>query len=252
MITLTIILGIVFLLGLSGIRIVNQWEEGVTFFLGKYHGNKQPGLRWIWPFVQKMKKVDKRIRTLDVEPQECITKDSVTVNLDAVIYFKVTDPKKAIIDVRNFEVASYKFGQTALRDIVGKKNLDELLAKKDEIGKEIRDVIQEPTDNFGVKISNVEIKDVVLPDNMKRAMAKEAEASREKKARVIKAEGELEASKKLKAAADMLSSNAMILRQLQTWQEIGAEQNSTMILVPSELISKVPEMLKPSKPKQDK
>ena len=224
---------------IGGIRVVNEWEEGVTFFLGKYQVTKKPGFRWIFPIIQTMKKVDRRIRTLDVEPQECITKDSVTINLDAVIYFKVIDTRKAIVDVRNFEAASYKFGQTALRGIVGKKELSDLLGKKEEIGEEVKLAIQEPTNTFGVEITNVEIKDVVLPDNMKRAMAKEAEASREKKARIIKASGEFEASKKLREAADLLSDKAMILRQLQTWQEIGSEQNSTMILVPSDLISKV-------------
>jgi len=236
-ITIWILLAIVVFVILSGLRIVYAGQEGVVFFLGKYQGIKKPGLNWICPFLTKMQKVDIRIRTLDVEPQECITKDSVTVNIDAVIYFKVTDSKKALINVRDFELASYKFGQTALRDILGKKELEEILSKKDEIGKEIKALIQIPTDEFGVTITNVEIKDVVLPDNMKRAMAKEAEASREKKARIIKASGELEASIKLRAAADGMSKKSMILRQLQTWQEIGAEQNSTIILVPSDLIS---------------
>lgn len=228
----------------GGIRIVNEWEEGVVLLLGKYQCMKGPGFRWIFPVIQVMKKVDKRIRTLDVEPQECITKDSVTIQLDAVIYFKVNDTKKAIIDVVNFELASYKFGQTALRDVTGKKELDELLSKKDEIGKEIQKLIQIPTNRFGVDVLSVEVKDVVLPKDMKRAMAKEAEASREKKARIIKASGEFEASKKLRDAANLLDDKAMILRQLQTWQEIGSEQNSTMILVPSELISNVPKILK--------
>ena len=241
---LLIIFSIAVIIAVGGIRIINEWEEGVVLFLGKYQGVKGPGLKWIIPIIQTMQKVDKRIRTLDVEPQECITKDSVTINLDAVIYFQVTDVRKAVIDVRNFEVASYKFGQTALRGIVGRKNLDELLAKKDEIGEEIKKTIQNPTDTFGVKVTNVEIKDVVLPQDMKRAMAKEAEASREKKARIIKASGEFEASKKLEEAAKMMSKNAMVLRQLQTWQEIGSEQNSTLILIPSDLISSIPEILK--------
>lgn len=245
---LIILLGIcafIATVAISGIIVVKEWEEGVTFTLGKFSEIKKPGLRWIFPGIQKISKVDTRIRTLDVEPQECITKDSVTISLDAIIYFKVRDSKKAVTDVRNFELASYKFGQTALRDIVGKKELGELLAEKDAIGKEIKEVIQAPTDRFGVEVTNVEIKDVGLPKDMKRAMAKEAEASREKKARIIKASGEFEASKKLRSAADLLSDKAMILRQLQTWQEIGAEQNSTMILVPSELISKIPLLTQP-------
>jgi len=223
---------------LIGIRFIKEWENGEVFTFGKYSSQRKPGLTWIFPIIQNLIPVDKRVTTLDVLPQECITKDSVTVELDAVIYYKVTDTKKALIEVENFEKASYKLGQTALRDIVGKKELDELLQKKEEIGREIKAIIQTPTNQWGVEVTNVEVKDVILPKDMKRAMAKEAEASREKKARIIKSEGELEASKKFKEASKNMDDNAMILRQLQTWQEIGAEQNSTMILVPNELITK--------------
>lgn len=223
----------------SGFRVIYEWEEGQIFTFGKWSNKKNSGLKWIIPLVQRMIKVDKRIRTLDVQPQECITSDSVTVELDAVIYFKVTDTKKAVVDVEDFEKASFKFGQTALRDIVGKKSLDELLQKKEEIGKEIKESIQKPTDRFGVEISNVEVKDVILPKNLKRAMAKEAEASREKKARIIKSEAELEASKKFKEASENMDSNAMILRQLQTFQEIGAEQNSLILVIPSDIGLKI-------------
>jgi len=236
--TIVIICGILLAFS-AGFKVVYEWQDGLVFTFGKYKGKKQAGLRWIFPIIQKMRKIDKRVRIIDVEPQECITKDSVTVQLDAVLYFKVIDTAKAVINVADFREASYKLGQTSLRDIVGKKELDELLTEKDIIGKEVMAVIQAPTDNWGIKITNVEIKDVVLPQEMKRAMAKEAEASREKKARLIKADAEFEASKKFRQAADIMSDKSMILRQLQTWQEIGAEQNSTMILVPADLISKV-------------
>jgi len=224
---------------IAGLRIVNEWEEGLLFTLGKYSGRRRPGLNWVFAGFQRICAVDKRVRTLDVKPQECITSDSVTVELDAVIYYKVVDPMKAVINVADFMKASSKLGQTALRDVVGQETLDNLLQNKEALGIRVMKMIQAPTDSWGVEISNVEIKDVTLPKDMKRAMAKEAEAIREKRARITKADGEFEASKKLAQASKMMSDNAMILRQLQTWQEIGAEQNSTMILVPSDLISKL-------------
>lgn len=229
---------------LSGLRIIQEWEEGHLFTFGSYIRKKDHGLHWILPGVQALISIDTRIMTLDVEPQKCVTSDGVTVDLDAVIYYKVTNSKKAIVDVKNFEKASFKFGQTALKDVVGEKTLDELLQKKKMIGEEIKKKIQDPTDRFGVNISNVEIKEVKLPANMERAMAKEAEAIREKRARLIKAEGEFEASKKLKEASKNMPDNAMRLRQLQTMQEIGAEQNSTMIFVPSDLIGNIGNLLK--------
>jgi len=230
-------ISIIFGLFFGGFRVIKEWEEGLIYTLGKYKEKRQAGLKWIFPMVQTITCVDLRVRTLDVEPQEGMTQDSVPVNLDAIIYFKVIDTFKAINKVEDFVKASYKLGQTALRDVVGKKDLAYLLANKDELGKEIMSQIQKPTDEWGIEITGVEIKDVVLPKSMKRAMAKEAEASREKKARIIKAEGELEASKKLKEASKNMDGNSMILRQLQTWQEIGAEQNSTIIVAPSDLIS---------------
>jgi len=227
------VVGIIYIL--SGIRVIYQWEDGLLFQLGRYKSKRKPGLTWVEPITQRLVVIDKRIRTIDVKPQECITRDSVPVEIDAVIYFRVKDSEKAVINVEDFEEASYKLAQTVLRDVIGKKNLDEVLAKKDEIGKEIMKIIQEPTDEWGIEITNVEIKDISLPKDMKRALAKEAEAIREKRARIIKAEAELEASKKFGQASSKMNDKAMMLRQLQTWQEIGAEKNSTIIVVPSDL-----------------
>ncbi len=229
----------VFFFMLSGIKIVNQWQEGLIFTFGKYSGMKTPGITWIMPIVQKIIRVDIRVRTFDVEPQRIITKDSVTVKIDAVIYFKVINTKKSIIEVCDFGNAASKLAQTALRDVVGKYDLDTLLQKKGQLGDETKKQIQEPTDAWGIDVTNVEIKDVSLPEDMERAMAKEAEAVREKRARITKAEGELEASAKFRDAAKNMSDKAMVLRQLQTWQEIGTEQNSTIILVPNDLISQI-------------
>jgi len=239
-----LILTAIIIMLLSGIRIIKEWEKGLILTFGRFSGLRKAGLTYIFPIVQMLGTVDTRIKTMDVEPQECITSDSVTVVLDAVFYFKVVDAKKAVLNVEEFEKASFKLCQTSLRDVVGKRDLDELLQKKDIIGGEVKKQIQEPTDEWGIEVTNVEIKDVVLPKTMKRAMAKEAEAIREKRARVTKAEGELEASKKLKEASNNMDDRSITLRQLQTWQEIGAEQNSTMIIIPSDIISGVKDLFK--------
>jgi len=230
-----IVVIVIVLLALS-VRIVQQWDVGVVFFLGKYRREIHPGLNFIIPILEWVKYVDMRTRTMDVVPQEVMTKDSVPTKVDAVVYYKVFDAKKSIIEVENFADASTLLAQSKLRDIVGKYDLDTLLSSKDKIGKEILDALQGPTDDWGIHIVSVEIKNIEIPDNMKRAMAKEAEAMREKRARQIKAAAEEDASKAFVAAANTMSASpaALILRQLQTWQEIGAEQNSLIILVPTE------------------
>ncbi len=219
-----------------GIRIVSQWQIGVVFRLGKYIRQIKPGLNIIIPILEYVTCVDMRIRTMDVVPQEVLTKDSVPVKIDAVVYYKIFDATKSIIAVENFGMASTLLAQSKLRDVLGKYDLDTLLSNKDQIGKEILLALQGPTDEWGINIISVEIKNIEVPDNMKRAMAKEAEAVREKRSRLVKAAAEEEASKKFTAAAKIMaeSPNALILRQLQTWQEIGAEQNSLIILVPTE------------------
>ncbi len=228
---------IFFIWFVAGLRVIQQWEEGLVFVLGKYKGKRAPGLTWILPGITQVYKIDTRIRTMDVHPQEVITKDSATVTVDAVVYYKVFDTMKAKLNVKDFEYAATLLAQSALRDVVGKGTLDDLLINKKEMGTMILNSIQEPTDVWGVNITSVEIKNVEVPLNMKRAMAKEAEAIREKRARQLKAEAEVDASKKLSEAANIIAQNplAMRLRELQTWQEIGAEQNSLMILIPSGL-----------------
>jgi regulator of protease activity HflC (stomatin/prohibitin superfamily) len=219
-----------------GIRIVSQWQVGVVFRLGKYVRQIKPGLNIIIPVLEYVTYIDMRIRTMDVVPQEVMTKDSVPVKIDAVVYYKIFDAPKSIIAVENFQVASTLLAQSKLRDILGKYDLDTLLANKDQISKEVLEVLQGPTDQWGIAIITVEIKNIEVPDNMKRAMAKEAEAIREKRSRLVKASAEEESSRKFMEAAKVIaeSPNALILRQLQTWQEIGAEQNSLIILVPTE------------------
>jgi len=219
-----------------GIRIVSQWQVGVVFRLGKYVRVINPGLNIIIPALEYVRSVDMRIRTMDVIPQEVMTKDSVPVKIDAVVYYKIFDAPKSIVAVENFSLASTLLAQSKLRDVLGKYDLDMLLANKDQLGKEVLGALQGPTDEWGINIVSVEIKNIEIPDNMKRAMAKEAEAIREKRSRLVKASAEEEASRKFMEAAKIIaeSPNALILRQLQTWQEIGAEQNSLIILVPTE------------------
>jgi len=226
---------------LSGIRINKHWEKAVILRLGKYKKTKSAGLFYVIPFIESARKLDTRTQVMDVETQEMITSDSVTVQVNAMVYYKIKpdEASKAILNVENWEEASTTLAQTTLRDIIGKSDLDKLLTEKNTIGSAVQKILDKETDAWGIKIETVEIKDVIIPKNMERAMAKEAEATREKRARITKAEGELEASKKLKEAGNIIaqSKNALALRQLQTYQEIGAEQNSLMIVIPSEMVS---------------
>jgi len=228
-----------FILVTSSIKINNEWQRAVILRLGRYKRTAGPGLFLRIPFLEKIRKLDVRTQVMDVEKQSIITKDSVTVEVDAFVYYRIKEKEaaKAILNVENWEQASTTLAQTTLRDKVGKHVLDDLLSKKDELGVEIKEILDRDTDNWGIAVSSVEIKDVIIPDSMERAMAKEAEAVREKRARITKAGGEFEASRKLKEASEMLaqSPHAITLRQLQTWQEIGAEQNSLVIVVPSEM-----------------
>ncbi|MBU1930798.1 slipin family protein, partial [Candidatus Micrarchaeota archaeon] len=211
-------------------------ERVVILRLGRYSRMAGPGFFLVIPFFETTYKVDLRVRVWDVRPQEIMSSDSVPVEVDAVVYYQITEPKNAIMKVEDFAMASVKLAQTTLRDIVGKSDLDRLLMKKEEIGHDIQKILDKATDLWGIKVISVEIKDVVLPEMLKRAMAKEAEASREKKARLIKASAEQEAAANFEKAAQTMMKNpaAMQLRQLQTWQEIGAEQNSLMILIPTD------------------
>ncbi len=237
-----VIVLILVLLGLSGIRVVQQYERGVIFILGRCIGAKGPGLFWVPPFITRMIKVDLRIVTLTVPPQEVISRDNVTIKVTAVIYFYVVNPEDAVVRVMNFIQATTQIGQTTLRNVLGQSELDELLAQRDKINRELQAIIDEHTERWGVKVTAVEIKDVELPVTMQRAMAKQAEAEREKRAKIIHAQGELQASAQLAQAANVLGSqpSALQLRFLQTLTEIAVEKNSTIIFpLPIDLIEPI-------------
>ncbi len=237
-----VIVLILILLGLSGLRVVQQYERGVIFILGRCIGPKGPGLFWVPPFITRMIKVDLRIVTLTVPPQEVISRDNVTIKVTAVIYFYVVDPQAAVVNVMNFIQATTQIGQTTLRNVLGQSELDELLAQRDKINRELQAIIDQHTERWGVKVTAVEIKDVELPQTMQRAMAKQAEAEREKRAKIIHAQGELQASAQLAQAANVLGSqpSALQLRFLQTLTEIAVEKNSTIIFpLPIDLIEPI-------------
>src|SRR5215831_14181151 len=241
-----VIVIILILLGLSGIRVVQQYERGVIFILGRCIGPKGPGLFWVPPFITRMVKVDLRIVTLTVPPQEVITRDNVTVKVTAVIYFYVVDPAHAVVNVMNFIQATTQIGQTTLRNVLGQSELDELLSQRNKINQELQAIIDEHTERWGVKVTAVEIKDVELPVTMQRAMAKQAEAEREKRAKVLLAEGEYLAAQRLADAAHLISVEpaALQLRYLQTLTEIAVEKNSTIVFpLPIDLIEPMRELL---------
>jgi len=230
---------IIILLLFSAVKILREYDRGVVFFLGRYQAVKGPGLILIIPGVQKMIKVSLRTITMDVAPQEVITRDNVSVRVNAVIYFHVVSPEKAIIAVENFLYATSQLAQTTLRSVCGQAELDELLVERDKINKHIQSILDQQTDPWGIKVGVVELKGIDLPEEMKRAMAKQAEAEREKRAKVIHAAGEFQAAKKILEAANLLSQNpvSLQLRYLQTLTEVAAEKNSTTIFpLPMDLI----------------
>jgi regulator of protease activity HflC (stomatin/prohibitin superfamily) len=223
----------------SAIRILPEYERGVLFRLGRFAGVRGPGLFFIIPGIDKMVKVTLRTVAFDVPPQDVITHDNVTVKVSAVIYFRVMAPEKAIIEVENYLYATSQLSQTTLRSVLGQVDLDELLANREKINKELQEILDRHTGPWGVKVSNVEVKNIDLPQEMQRAIARQAEAERERRAKVIHAEGELQASEKLAQAAQVLAGEptSLQLRYLQTLTEIAAEKNSTTIFpVPVDLI----------------
>ena len=235
---IVVILLLVWLLRAS-LRIVKEYDRGVIFRLGRVTGVKGPGLFWLIPFIDQMRLVDLRVVTLDVPTQEAITKDNVTVKVNAVCYFRVLDPQAAVINVANYLLATQQSAQTTLRSVLGQSELDELLAERDQINQQLQQIIDEQTEPWGIKVSVVEVKDVELPQSMQRAMARQAEAEREKRAKIIHAEGELQASQTLADAAGVMSTQAgaLQLRYLQTLTEISAENNSTVVFpLPIELM----------------
>ncbi len=230
---------IALMLFLSSVRVVQQYERGVIFVLGRLTGAKGPGLFLVPPFISRMVKVDLRIVTLTVPPQEVISRDNVTIKVTAVVYFYVVNPEAAVVNVMNFIQATTQIGQTTLRNVLGQSELDELLAQRNKINQQLQSIIDEHTERWGIKVTAVEIKDVELPVTMQRAMAKQAEAEREKRAKIIHAEGELQASAQLAQAANVIGSQpaTLQLRYLQTLTEIAVEKNSTIIFpLPIDLI----------------
>jgi len=223
----------------AAIKIVQEYERGVIFRLGRLVGAKGPGLFFIIPFIDRMVKVDLRVVTLDVPAQECITRDNVTVKVNAVAYFRVVEPTSAIVQVEDYKRATWQIAQTTLRNVIGQSELDELLAHRERINTKLQQIIDEQTEPWGVKVSIVEIKDVELPATMQRAMARQAEAEREKRAKIIHAEGEYQAAQTLAQAAETIGRvpAAIQLRYLQTLTEIATEKNSTIIFpVPVEFL----------------
>jgi regulator of protease activity HflC (stomatin/prohibitin superfamily) len=233
---LIIVLGIVLVMG---IRIVNQYERGVILTLGKFTGVRNPGLNIIIPIIQVMKKIDVRSTPIDVTKQEVITKDNVTVGVDAVVYLRVIDPAKALLETTNYVYATSQFAQAALRDVTGNVEMDDLLSKREQISQQIKEIVDRQTDAWGIDVENVKVQNIELPQDMKRAMAKQAEAEREKRANVINADGEILAAQTLADAAKILSSTpgAINLRTLNTLERISTEPSQkTTFLFPLELI----------------
>lgn len=235
-------LGVILVVLMRCVRVVNEYERGVLFRLGRVtpENLKNPGLRLLLPVIDRMQKVDLRTVTFDVPPQEVITKDNVTIKVNAVIYFNVMNPVDAVLKIANHVTATSLYAQTSLRNILGQHELDEILAEREKIGQALQRIIDQATDAWGVKVSAVEVKDIELPEEMRRAMAKQAEAERERRAKIIAAEGEHQAAQKLHEAAEILeqTSAALQLRYLQTLVEIGVEKNTTIVFpLPVDMLS---------------
>ena len=234
-----IFLGVVILLFISGVRIFNEYERGVVFRLGRLSKLKTAGFRWIIPIIDRVVRVDLRIVTMDVPSQDVITRDNVTIKVNAVVYFRVLDPNKATIAVSNYLYATSQFAQTTLRSVLGQSDLDDLLTARETINQKLQQILDRQTDPWGIKVSQVEVKHIDLPQEMQRAMARQAEAERERRGKVIAAEGEFQAAEKLNQAADIMARNpiSLQLRYLQTLVEISSETNSvTLFPIPIDLI----------------
>jgi regulator of protease activity HflC (stomatin/prohibitin superfamily) len=232
-----VVLGL--LIWVSAIRILREYERGVVFRLGRLIALKGPGLRFLIPIVDQMVRVDLRTVTLNVPPQEVITKDNVTVRVNAVCYFRVMDPDKAITEIENYLVATSQIAQTTLRSILGKAELDALLAERERLNEQLQQIIDDQTEPWGIKVTTVEVKDVELPQEMQRAIARQAEAERERRAKIISADGEYQAAAKLTQAAEIISQDpsALQLRYLQTLLEMGVNQNTTIVFpLPMDLL----------------
>jgi regulator of protease activity HflC (stomatin/prohibitin superfamily) len=242
-----IVLAILALFALSGLRVVNQYERGVIFVLGRLIGAKGPGVFWVPPMISQMRKIDLRIVTIELPPQEGVTRDNVTVKVSAVVYFYVVNPNAAVNNVLDYYRSTVQIAQTTLRSVLGQSLLDELLIEREKLNHSVQTIIDEQTERWGIKVTTVEIKDVELPATMQRAMAKQAEAEREKRAKVLLAQGEYQAAQTLADAAHLISTEpaAITLRYLQTLTEIAAEKNSTVVFpLPIDLVEPLAELLK--------
>lgn len=240
------IIGIIVFFVLSGIKIINQYERGVVLTLGKFTGIMEPGLRIVVPVFQRLIKVDIRSTPIDVPMQEIITKDNVTVKVDAVVYLRVVDASKAILETTNYIYATSQFAQAALRDVTGNADLDELLSKREEISEKIKEIVDSETDKWGIDVENVKVQNIELPQDMKRAMAKQAEAERERRAVIITAEGEKAAAQSVADAAAMLSAvpGGINIRTLQTLEKISVEASQkTLVVLPTELTGAISSLL---------
>ena len=222
---------IVIIILMASIRIVTEYERGVIFRLGRLIGAKGPGLFFLIPIVDRMVKVSLRTMNFDVQPQEVITKDNVPVKVNAVVYFRIIDPSKSVVEVENYRFATLQIAQTTMRGIVGEAELDELLSQREKLNERLQTIIDQQTDPWGIKVSVVELKEIEIPDTMKRAMARQAEVERERRAKIINAQGEYQAAEKLSQAAEIIGKypQAIQLRYLQTLSDIATEQNSTII-----------------------
>ncbi|MDD5221130.1 MAG: slipin family protein [Candidatus Paceibacterota bacterium] len=234
-----IILAIIIFAILISIKQVNQYQKGVKLAFGKYAGLMQPGWRLVFPVIQSYQKVDMRVKAVDVPNQEAITKDNISVGVNAVIYYKVVEADKAVLEVENFYYAISQLAQTTMRNVVGQVDLDELLSQRDRVSENIRKIIDDATDPWGIKVLNVELKDIVLPEEMKRVIGKQAEAEREKRSMIIKAEGEVNAADNMAKAARVLSEipGALHLRTLQSINDISSDQSNTIVFaIPLEVL----------------
>jgi regulator of protease activity HflC (stomatin/prohibitin superfamily) len=238
---------LLFFIIIPGIRIVNQYERGIVLTLGKYTSNRKPGLNIIIPFVQTMRKVDVRSTPIDVPKQEVITRDNVTIGVDAVVYFRVIVAEKAVLETTNYTYATSQFAQAALRDVVGNVEMDELLSQRESVSQKIKEIVDAETDKWGIDVENVKIQNIELPQEMKRAMAKQAEAERERRAVIITAEGEMSASQKVSEAAAILSKvpGGIAVRTLQTLEKISVEPSQkTVFVLPADLSVAVARLVK--------
>ncbi len=230
-ISILVVLAILGMILATAIRVLNEYERGVIFRLGRLIGSKGPGLILLIPLIDKMQKVSLRLVTLDVPPQDVITRDNVSIKVNAVVYFRVMESNKAVVEVENFLYATSQLSQTTLRSVLGQVELDELLAERDKINQQMQDILDRQTDPWGIKVTNVEVKHVDLPQEMQRAIARQAEAERDRRAKVIHAEGEFQAASKLQQAAQIMEQNPITvqLRYLQTLTEISSENTSTVV-----------------------